>query len=226
MAPGNRDRGQHPDHLPGVRRPQHPPRPGHPADQENRPRTLEKFNAELRRCRTRCDGKPFVVHQDTGPHDCVRAKCKPHVCKPLAASMVRQIHAVIGGALSAAVRWEWLASKPGQTRSATPTEAPTARSSARRGSRPPHRCGLRPGRRVGNPHLASHDHRNAPRRSGRPRWSDVDLDTGMLEVRQNYVRRAGISKIKDTKTHQMRRVALVSAKELETSRRPNLAVME
>lgn len=40
------------------------------------------------------------------------------------------------------------------------------------------------------------------------RWSDIDLDEGMIEVRRNYVLRKGIKKEKDTKTHQMRRVAL------------------
>ena len=41
-------------------------------------RTLETFYAELRRCRVRCDGHA------------------PHACKPMAASTVRQVHAVIG----------------------------------------------------------------------------------------------------------------------------------
>jgi integrase len=40
------------------------------------------------------------------------------------------------------------------------------------------------------------------------RWTDVDLAAGMLSIRRNYVR-SGRQRIeKDTKTHQMRRIAL------------------
>lgn len=34
------------------------------------PRMLEQFYAQLRRCRVRCNGKPFVEHRVDGPHDC------------------------------------------------------------------------------------------------------------------------------------------------------------
>jgi integrase len=40
------------------------------------------------------------------------------------------------------------------------------------------------------------------------RWSDVDLTAGVLTVPRNYVRAKGRSVEKDTKTHQMRRLAL------------------
>ena len=40
------------------------------------------------------------------------------------------------------------------------------------------------------------------------RWSDVDLDAGMVTVRRNYVRVNRMSIEKDTKTHQMRRLSL------------------
>src|SRR5690606_26429048 len=40
------------------------------------------------------------------------------------------------------------------------------------------------------------------------RWSDVDLAAGYITVRRNYVRAAGRSFEKDTKTHRMRRVSL------------------
>lgn len=69
-------------------------------------RNMETLYAELRRCRTRCDGRPFIErHQATDKHDCVDARCVPHVCKPMASSTVRQIHSIISGTLSAAVRW-------------------------------------------------------------------------------------------------------------------------
>jgi integrase len=40
------------------------------------------------------------------------------------------------------------------------------------------------------------------------RWSDVDLTTGYLSIRRNYVRVRGKTIEKDTKTHQMRRISL------------------
>ncbi|MEO7195424.1 MAG: hypothetical protein ABIZ05_11475 [Pseudonocardiaceae bacterium] len=33
-------------------------------------RMLESFYAELRRCRVRCDGRPYVEHTAVGEHDC------------------------------------------------------------------------------------------------------------------------------------------------------------
>ncbi|HET9138117.1 MAG TPA: site-specific integrase, partial [Actinophytocola sp.] len=74
---------------------------------------LEAFYTELRRCRTRCDGKPFVEqHATDDPHDCAANDCTPHLCKPLAASTVHQIHSIISGIMSVAERWNWIYSNP------------------------------------------------------------------------------------------------------------------
>jgi integrase len=74
---------------------------------------LERFYAELRRCRARCDGRPFVErHAADGEHDCVASSCRPHACRPMAASTVRQIHSIISAALTAAERWGWIAANP------------------------------------------------------------------------------------------------------------------
>ncbi|MGW5645943.1 N-terminal phage integrase SAM-like domain-containing protein [Saccharopolyspora sp. NPDC003752] len=75
-------------------------------------RMLESFYSDLRRCRARCDGKPYVEHRKTGEHDCQKAKCRAHACSPMAQSTVRQIHAIISGTLDAAERWEWIDSNP------------------------------------------------------------------------------------------------------------------
>jgi integrase len=40
------------------------------------------------------------------------------------------------------------------------------------------------------------------------RWSDVDLDTAVVTVRGNYVRVGRCSIEKDTKSHQIRRLAI------------------
>lgn len=39
-------------------------------------RMLESLYADLRRCRGRCDGKPFIEHKKEGDRDCGTAKCK------------------------------------------------------------------------------------------------------------------------------------------------------
>jgi hypothetical protein len=39
-------------------------------------RMLETFYGELRRCRTKCNGRPFVEHNADGEHDCKKLKCK------------------------------------------------------------------------------------------------------------------------------------------------------
>ena len=42
-------------------------------------------------------------------HDCKRAGCQPHVCKPMTAKTIRNIHIILSGAFATAKRWEWIA---------------------------------------------------------------------------------------------------------------------
>jgi integrase len=42
------------------------------------------------------------------------------------------------------------------------------------------------------------------------RWRDVDFDDETIEIRRNYILHRGVGVEKDTKTHQMRRIALDS----------------
>lgn len=168
--------------------------------------TLESFYTELRRCRIRCDGTPFIVHKSEGEHDCVKTECKPHKCDPLAASTVRQIHSVISGTLSAAERWGWINSnparaarrprpKPPEPDPPTPAEAAKLAEEAFRmdddwgtlvwlvmttGVRRGELCGLR--------------------------FSRIDFGEEVIDLRSNWVG----GKEKDTKTHQSRRIALDS----------------
>jgi integrase len=81
------------------------------------PSLIEKFYAELRRCRRRCDGRPFVEHRKGCPSDSdpgyqCDGRCKQHVCKPLGGSTLRHIHVVLNGAFKAAVRWGWIGVNP------------------------------------------------------------------------------------------------------------------
>jgi integrase len=174
-------------------------------------RNLETLYAELRRCRSRCDGRPFIErHRAVGEHDCVAKKCMPHTCKPMAASTVRQIHSIISGTLSAAVRWDWINTNPARIaqrpRAKAPEPDPPSPADAARlldgafemdedwgtlvwlvmttGMRRGEVCALR--------------------------WRDVDLDAETIEIRRNYVLHKGTGVEKDTKTHQMRRIALDS----------------
>jgi integrase len=171
-------------------------------------RDLKKFYAELRRCRIRCDQRPFIEHKTEDEHDCKAKECRPHKCNPLAISTVRQIHSVISGAMSAAVRWEWVstnpakvAQKPKQTppepKPPTPAEAVRLTDTA---FEQDDEWGtlvwlvMTTGMRRGEVAALT--------------WANIDLDEGMIEVRHNFIKRKGVTKIKATKTHQMRRIAL------------------
>jgi integrase len=197
------------------------------------PQVLEEFYAELRRCRQRCSGgEPAVDHRTGNPHECrvVRhrrrpgrpgpephdceksactvVECPPHRCVPMATSSIRQIHWVLSAALAAAVRWEWIranpadnAKKPKQRR--PQPEPPSAADAVR----------------IIEAAWAGDDDWGAlvwlvmvtgMRRAEvlALRWADVDLETGMLAIRRNYVRAGSRGIEKDTKTHQMRRISL------------------
>lgn len=172
------------------------------------PRALENLYADLRRCRVRCDRLPYIEHKAVRDHDCVKVKCRPHECRPMSASAVRQVHAVISGALNLAVRWEWLDSNPARfavrPKQKPPQPDPPSAADAARlldaafeldddwgtlvwlvmttGVRRGEICALR--------------------------WSRVDLDAAVIDFRRSYRLRRGIGTEKDTKTHQMRRIAL------------------
>lgn len=171
-------------------------------------RTIESFYNEIRRCRTKCDGKPFIEkHTTDEEHDCVKETCKPHTCKPLGASTVRQIHSIISGTLSAAKRWNWIDSnpadvarrpkaKPPEPDPPSPAEAAKLVEEAFRmdeddddwgtlvwlamttGMRRGELCGLR--------------------------FSSLDLDGETIDISRNWVN----GKEKATKTHQSRHLAL------------------
>jgi Bacterial regulatory proteins, gntR family/Phage integrase, N-terminal SAM-like domain len=49
---------------------------------------------------------------DDPGHDCARAGCVQHRCKPMSAATIRQIHSILSGAFVAAVRWEWIDRNP------------------------------------------------------------------------------------------------------------------
>lgn len=174
--------------------------------QRSAAKTLEDFYGDLRRCSRRCNGRLLIDHRTDGAHDCVLRGCRTHKCKPLAASSVRQIHAVISGALSAAVRWDWLPFNPAEAvdppaRPRPDPQPPSPAEAARlveTAWQADEQWGLylwlamvlgaRRGELVAL------------------RWQHVDFDTSFVTIRRNYVRAGGTAYDKDTKGHQMRRL--------------------
>lgn len=168
-------------------------------------RMLENFYADLRRCRNRCDGKPFIEkHKKRGDHDCKAEQCRVHECTPMAASTVRQMHFIISGTLDAAERWDWISSNPARVarkpRQKPPEPDPPTPAEAARLSEEAFRMdddwgtlvwlamttGMRRGELVAI------------------RFHRLDPDNGVIDLRRNWVG----GKEKDTKTHQNRRIAL------------------
>lgn len=168
--------------------------------------TLDSFYSVLRRCRAHCDGRPSIEHVSHGPHDCAET-CKPHICRPLAASSIRQIHFCLSGALKRAVRWHWIGVNPlGQAESPrsvkhdphppTPDQAAAILNTAftdlswgvllwlamTTGARRGELCALR--------------------------WDLLDLDNAVLVIRSSIAQDGAKTWEKDTKTHQQRRIAL------------------
>jgi len=167
---------------------------------------FDSFYAELRRCRDHCDRRPYVEHRTTVEHACDQ-RCKPHVCRPLGASTIRQVHFILSGGLKRAVRWRWIGTSPIAQAEPPPApkpdpQPPTAAEAARivteawadpdwgtlvwlsmvTGARRGELCALR--------------------------WEHLDLTAGVLAVRRSIWQRGKEFGEKDTKDHQKRRVAL------------------
>ena len=201
-------------------------------------KSIERLYADLRRCRRRCAGNSFVEHHTVdggGQHKCDR-RCKPHVCKPLAKSSLRQTHAVLSGALKAAVRWGWITTNP--------LAAVVAPQAARPRPNPPSPqqaaaivekawstdldwgtfvwltmiTGARRGELIA---LRWHDFALRCAKCERPvSWADEECADGhdltrgrlsLLAISRGLTRVAGRDVEKDTKTHQTRRIALDAA---------------
>jgi integrase len=142
-------------------------------------------------------------------HDCARAGCKPHQCRPMAPMTIRQIHSILSGAFASAVRWEWIERNPAGSAklpkprprspgSPTPEIVAKVIATARElqmdllalylwlaavtGARRGELCGLQ--------------------------WDDIDLDARLVHVAFSYLVRNGQKQRKDTKTHQERSLAI------------------
>jgi integrase len=163
---------------------------------------LERLYARLRRCGDPMCSRPRVHHRRPDEHDCEKARCAP--CRGLSSSSIRQVHAIISGAMATGLRWGWLTSNPAaiarkpklpapNPKPPTPDEA--ARVVAGAWDEDPDfgtlvwlvtTTGIRRGEVCGL------------------RWSRVHLDAKVLEIRRVWTGKIE----KDTKTHQMRLIAL------------------
>jgi integrase len=145
-----------------------------------------------------------------GPgHGCTLAGCQRHVCKPMKAGTIRQIHSILSGAFDTAQRWEWTDRNPAD--SARPPAVNTRRS-----------VPATPPEDVAKVIAAARAHSAA---LGLYLWlvvitgqrrgelcglqiRDVDLDQELIHVAFNYVVKGGEKIRKDTKTHQDRWLAI------------------
>lgn len=168
--------------------------------------TLDAFYAELRTCRSHCRGRRYVEHRTEAEHECDE-RCGPHRCRPFGAARLRQIHNVLNGAFTRAVRWRWLGTNPVHQAEApaqpSPDPQPPAPAQAARiaaeawkdpewgmlvwlamttGARRGELCALR--------------------------WHRIDFAAGVLNIRTSIAQSAGRTWEKDTKTHQRRRIVL------------------
>ncbi len=161
-------------------------------------------------------GRTAVVACDTVPdrrsprtargrdHDCKRAGCQPHVCKPMTAKTIRNIHSILSGAFTTAKRWEWIAWNPAE--SAKPpavTRRPVAATAPKDVAKV-----IAEGRRA-HPVLALYLWLVAITGARRGELcalqvGDIDLEKGVLHIAFNYVVVGGRTVRKDTKTHQDR----------------------
>ena len=148
-----------------------------------------------------------------GPgHDCALAGCQRHVCKPMKAGTIRQIHSILSGAFDTAQRWEWTDRNPAD--SARPPSAPPMKRPAT--SPADVAKVIAEARASGHHQLALYLWLAAITGARRGELCavqvrDVDLEHGLLHIAFNYVVKNGQKVRKDTKTHQERYVAIDEA---------------
>jgi integrase len=142
-------------------------------------------------------------------HDCRLSGCKPHACKPMAKSTIRNIHAIFSGAFDAAQRWEWIDRNPADS-----AKPPTVTQKKRPATPPADVVKV-----IGQAHAARQ--RDVAlfiwlaAITGARRGElcalqirDIDLDNGVVHIAFSYLVKGGRKLRKDTKTHQDRYIAI------------------
>lgn len=168
--------------------------------------SLDSLYAELNRCRDHCSGTKVIDHRTSEEHDCDE-RCRPHECRPLSASSIRQIHWVLSGAFRRAQRLRWIATKPMEL------AEPPARTPPN--PRPP---SPEEAARIVNAAWADPDWGTliwlamvTGLRRGELcaiRWRHLDLVNGVLHLERNIGQIGSETWEKDAKTHADRRIVL------------------
>lgn len=167
---------------------------------------LDSFYHELRTCRVHCRGRRLTDHRTPRKHEC-DDRCRPHTCRPLAASSIHQIHGILSGAFKRAVRWKWTGINPveqadppagGRADPQPPTAEQAARIAAEAWKDPDWGMmvwlAMVTGTRRGELCALT--------------WQRVDFTTGVLTIRTSIGQDGSHTWEKDTKTHQQRRLTL------------------
>jgi integrase len=141
-------------------------------------------------------------------HDCRRAGCKPHTCRPLTAKTIRNVHSILSGAFTTARRWEWIAWNPAES-----AKPPAASRRPLPATSPEDVAKVIAEGRKAHPEMALYLWLAAITGARRGELCalqvcDVDLDKGILHIAFNYVVVDGRQVRKDTKTHQDRYLAI------------------
>jgi integrase len=142
-------------------------------------------------------------------HDCARSGCAPHVCRPMSAATIRQIHAILSGAFATAVRWEWIERNPAKT-----AKLPRTRPRIATSPDPADVAKvIAAARASGQDQLALYLWLAAVTGARRGElcalhWADLDLSRGVIRIAHSYSVAGGTKARKDTKTHQDRSLAI------------------
>jgi integrase len=142
-------------------------------------------------------------------HDCRLSGCRPHVCKPMTKSTIRNIHSILSGAFDAAQRWEWIDRNPADS-----AKPPTVTQKKRPATPPADVVKvIGQARGAGRRDIALYIWLAAITGARRGELCalqvrDVDLGNGVVHVAFSYVVKGGRKLRKDTKTHQDRYIAI------------------
>ncbi len=168
---------------------------------------LDSFYAQLRNCRAHCRGaRGLLDHRTRISHDCDR-RCRPHRCRPLGPSGIRQAHVILNSAFARAVRWEWIGANPvakaaapraPKPRPQPPSAAQAARIASEAWKDPVWGLfvwlAMTTGARRGE--LCA------------VRWDRIDFSAGVVTIGTSIADVNGRCWEKDTKDHQQRRIVL------------------
>jgi integrase len=141
-------------------------------------------------------------------HDCRLAGCRPHVCRPMKAKTIRNIHSILSGAFATAKRWDWIDWNPAES-----AKPPTVSQRPLPATAPKDVAAVIAEGRKAHPKMALYLWLAAITGARRGELCglqacDIDLNRGILHLAFNYLVKNGQRVRKDTKTHQDRYLAI------------------